>query len=92
MEKFFYRVQRGDSVLRICQRFNCSIGKLIFNNQLKKEISAGDILLVEREERVYVVQPTDTIEKIADKFCVLPQSILENNRLPYIFCGMIIAI
>ena len=92
MEKFFYRVQSGDSILSLCQRFNCSMGKLISLNGLVREIRAGDILFVEREKQVYMVKPTDTLNSIAKKFCVLPQSILEKNRIPYIFCGLIIAI
>ncbi|MBO7149557.1 MAG: LysM peptidoglycan-binding domain-containing protein [Clostridia bacterium] len=92
MKKFFYRVQKGDTVLAICQRFSCSMGKLIFINQLKSEVSAGDILLIERERKTYLVKPIDTIEKIANKFCISPQSILEKNCVPYIFCGLIIAI
>lgn len=92
MEKFFYRVQTGDSVLSVCQRFNCSMGKLISINGLKAEICAGDILLVEREQRVYLVKPTDTLEKIAKKFNLAPQQILDNNCVPYVFCGLIISV
>ena len=92
MEKFFYRVQIGDTVLSICQRFNCSMGKLIFLNQLKGEISAGDILLIEREQNVYMVKPSDTLEEIANKFCLSPEYILEKNHIPYIFSGLIISI
>ena len=92
MEKFFYRVQSGDSVLSLCQRFNCSMGKLIFVNQLKMEISAGDILLIEREKRVYMVKQCDTIEKIAKEFCLSPEQILEKNNIPYIFYGLVISV
>ena len=92
MEKFFYRVQTDDSVLTVCQRFNCSMGKLISLNELKKEISAGDILLIEKEKMVYMVKPTDTIEKIAKKFSVSKEHVLEKNCVPYIFCGLIISV
>ena len=92
MEKFFYRVKSGDSVLSISKRFNCSMGKLISINRLKKEVSAGDILLIEKEKNLYMVKYTDTIEKIAVRFCTTPEKILENNCLPYIFCGLLIVI
>jgi len=92
MEKFFYRVQAGDSVLSVCQRFNCSMGKLISLNELKTEICAGDVLLVEREKTIYMVKATDTLEKIAKRFNLSPQCILEKNCVPYIFCGLIISV
>ncbi len=68
------------------------MGGIIFINQLKEEVSAGDILLIEREKNTYLVKPTDTIEEIAKKFGVLPEHILEKNHIPYIFCGLIIAL
>lgn len=68
------------------------MGKLIFNNQLKRDVMAGDILLIEREQSVYMVKPSDTLEEIAKKFCLSPEHILEKNQVPYIFCGLIIAI
>ena len=92
MEKFFYRVKDGDTVLNICQSFNCSMGKLIFLNQLKKEVQAGDVLLIEREQKVYVVKVKDTLETLSKRFCIPPQKILEINHVPYIFCGLVISI
>ena len=90
MEKFFYRVQIDDTILSICQRFNCSMGKVISTNQLKSEVRAGDVLLIESENVVYMVKPSDTLEGIAKKFCIAPDSILAKNKIPYIFCGLII--
>ena len=68
------------------------MGKLIFINQLKSEIRAGDILLIEREKRVYMVKPTDTIEKIAKRFSTSPEQILADNHIPFVFCGLIISL
>lgn len=68
------------------------MGRLIFINQLKGEVSAGDIVLIEREKKTYLVKPTDTIEKIADRFGTSVDYLLEKNHIPYIFCGLIIAL
>ncbi len=92
MEKFFYRVQSEDNVLSICKKFSCSMGKLIFVNQLKSEVSAGDILLIEREKNIYMVKPTDTIENLSNRFGFSSEYILEKNNIPYIFCGLIISL
>ena len=92
MKKFFYRVLEGDSLVNLCQKFNCSLGKLVFNNNLKKEISAGDILLIERCDNLYYVKPTDTLKELAKKFKKSEQAILENNHLDYLFCGIYIEI
>ena len=90
MKKFFYRVVEGDSAISVCQKFNCSVGSLIYNNNLKKEISAGDILLIEKCDNLYLVKPTDTLSSLAKKFNLLGQEILEKNHLPYLFSGLFI--
>ena len=92
MKKFFYRVLEGDSVISVCQKFSCSVGKLIYNNNLVKEISAGDILLVEKCDNLYLVKPTDTLSTIAKRFKLNEQEILDKNHLPYLFCAIYIEI
>lgn len=92
MKKFFYRVLDNDTAVSICQKFSCSLGRLIYNNNLKKEVLAGDILLIERCENLYLVKPTDTIKSLSKRFNKGEQEILEKNHLDYIFCGIYIEI
>ena len=92
MKKFFYRVQEDDTLNSIAQKFNAPIGRLIFNNNLTKEVSAGDIILVEQVQNVYLVKPLDRLEDLAVKFNQSPQAILEKNHLMYIYCGLLIEI
>ncbi len=92
MKKFFYRVQVEDTLNSIAQKFNAPIGRLIYNNNLTREVSAGDIVLVEQVEKVYLVKPLDTIEDIAKRFNLDAREILEKNHLPYVFCGLLIEI
>ncbi len=92
MKKFFYRVQKEDSINLIAQKFNAPIGRLIFNNNLTREVSAGDIILIEQAETVYLVKPLDTIEDLALKFNQTPQEILDKNHLMYIYAGLLIEV
>lgn len=91
MKKFFYRVQKDDSIFSLSTKFNVPTGKLIFDNNLRKEISEGDILLIEKsEKKLYRVEIADTIEKISKKCNLSSDEILKNNHLPYIFYGILI--
>ena len=92
MKKFFYRVQENDTLSSIAQKFNAPIGKMIFNNNLTKEVCAGDILFIEQVNNCYLVKPLDRIEDLAEKFNQTPQEILEKNHLMYIYCGLLIEI
>ena len=92
MKKFFYRVQEGEMLSSISQKFNAPIGRLIYNNKLTKEVSAGDIILIEQAQNVYLVKPSDTLESLAKKFNVTPQEMLDKNHLEYIYCGLLIEV
>ena len=92
MKKFFYRVQQGDTLNLIAQKFSAPIGRLIYNNNLTKEVSAGDIILVEQAKNVYVVKPLDKLEDLAKKLKLTPQEILDKNHIEYIYCGLLIEI
>lgn len=92
MKKFLYRVQDGDSVLGLASRFNACLGQLIFENNLTKEICAGDILLIEPMQSFYRVDITDTIDSLAKRFNTTPEIILSQNKVPYIFAGLVIRV
>ncbi len=93
MKKFFYRVQKNDTVSILANRFNLPVTEIIAENNLKKEIEEGDVLLLEKNERpLYTVKPTDTVFSLAEKFGTTPEKILEDNRLPYIWFGLKIKI
>jgi len=92
MKKFFYRVQKSDTLNSIAQKFNAPIGRLIYNNNLTQEVSAGDIILVEQVENVYLVKPLDTIDSLALRFNLNAKEILDKNHLEYIYCGLLIEV
>ena len=92
MKKFFYRVQKGESILAIANKFNGLVGKIICDNNLKKEIEEGDVILIESYENLYEFMPTDTLSSISKKFGVNKQEILDKNHLPYLFFGLKILI
>ena len=69
MEKFFYRVQEGDLICSIANKFNCCLFKLVKDNCLKEEVRCGQLLFIEREEcELYEVLPNDTIYSLSKKF------------------------
>jgi len=93
MKKFFYRVADGDSVFSVAERFNVPIAILIKDNNLTRDLIAGDLLYIERAEcRVYKVMPCDTLCGLARKFNTTEQKILSDNNIEYIFYGITIKI
>lgn len=93
MKKFFYRVNSGDTLVSVAEKFSLPITSLIKLNALSSDISEGDLLYVEStEQTLYRVKPFDTAESLGEKFGVPPEKILSDNGVPYLFYGLLIII
>ena len=93
MKKFFYRVNKNDSVISVANTFNLSPTKIIKDNKLCREIEQGDLLFLQKEEcMLYKVQPQDTLCSIAKKFNTTEYKILQDNGIDYIFYGLTIKV
>ena len=93
MEKFFYRVEKDDTVAGLSARFGVPPIFIVRDNGLKREIAEGDILYIEnRAGKIYDAKPFDTIESVAERFGVLPEDIREANGVDYLFYGLKIVI
>ncbi|MBE7086874.1 MAG: LysM peptidoglycan-binding domain-containing protein [Clostridiales bacterium] len=88
MKKFFYRVQRGETLFDITNRFNLPITVIIKLNGLKEEVQKGDLLYIEEKDApLYVVKPTDRIDELAKICNKTKDEILEENGLPFLYVG-----
>lgn len=88
MNKFFYRVQNGDCLLSVCQKFNASVSSIIEENLLEREIEEGDLLLVSACDDIYFANVFDSYEVISKKFNVNKLKLTEINKYPYVFYGL----
>lgn len=91
MKKFFYRVEPFETALSVSQKFSLPVTALIKQNNLRNEISEGDLLYIETDERtLYRVKPFETATSVGKKFNISPEKILSDNGVPYLFYGLII--
>jgi LysM repeat protein len=83
-----YTVQSGDTLWKIATRFGTTIAKIQEINQLKRDtLLPGQKLLIPAAaaptgSTVYTVVSGDVLWKIADRFKVSIQSIVDANKLP----------
>ena len=93
MEKFFYRVQAGDSVSTLSQRFCVPLTIIIKDNNLKKPIRQGQVLVINcTKGRLYKVKPHQTIEQVAKELNVDKQKIINDNGVDYLYYGLTILV
>lgn len=88
MKKFLYRVAEKDSAESVAERFGVSVTRLIKDNFLTSEISAGDLLVVEKTGRLYTVGLGESYFSIAEKFGISERELaLKNGDPPYLYYG-----
>ncbi len=93
MTKFFYRVQKGDTVAQISREFSIPQIKIITLNNLSKEVQEGDLLYLEKQNALtYKVGLFDTAKTIAQKFNLTESELLSLNGVSYIFYGQTIIV
>ena len=93
MENFFYRVENGDTVFSISDRFSVPPTTIIKTNNLKSEVSEGDLLYIQKINGcLYRVKPFETAFSVAQKFGTTEQKILQDNGVEYLFYGLIITV
>lgn len=90
MKKFFYRVQKEDTVLSVSEKFSVPFNKIITDNSLKEEVTEGYILYIEADEkkRLYTVSVKDVISDAAELNGKSKEKVLEENGIPYLFFGL----
>ena len=89
MEKFFYRVIEGDCIAGLALRFGIPQTVIIRDNNLSRDIAAGDILLIRKSSgKTYCAQPFDTIESVAKRFGVDAETLASVNGVDYLFYGL----
>lgn len=102
-DKNFVYVPNADSGVYVVGNFNKeklisvdnddNISELKKQYNLKGDIQAGDVFLVNNTEK-YVVQPLDTMEKICEKLGIDESYIIEKNNLKTdkLFIGQILMV
>ena len=90
MENFFYRVQKGDSLVKISRRFNQSVFSIIKENNLIAEVEEGDVLLItSSNQKLVALTPLDDAYSLSRKHCIPKDTILmQNGGVPYLFYGI----
>ena len=75
-----YVVNEGDTLQSISDRFDVSVSRLAYDNEIfQGEIVVGQALIIVRPEIVYTVEEGDTLNSIAENFGITVNDILRNN-------------
>ena len=80
-KQFYYRVQDGDTVQNICQKFN-TCKENIFRNNWDLDFYVGEWILIKSNEfKTHYVKPMETLEIIAKKYKTTNEKIMTDNNL-----------
>ena len=83
---FLYKVEKGDSLKSIADKFNTTQRVLIVINGIETEPKVGEFIVVEKlDGKMHVVMPMETIDSIAQKYGVNVQEIMRKNKIDLIY-------
>ena len=78
-----YVVNEEDTLQSIAERFQVSIERLAFDNEIQREeLVVGQALLILEPEQIYTIEEGDTLAGIAEKFERTVIRLVRNN--PYL--------
>ncbi|MGN0797581.1 MAG: LysM peptidoglycan-binding domain-containing protein [Christensenellales bacterium] len=89
MQNFVIRISQPMTLEQVSKKYNMSLDRLMSINNLRvQDCYVGMRLLIEQRNGVeYIVQPFDTLDKIASDFGVDKAEIKKYNRINQVFLG-----
>lgn len=80
-KNFYYRVQDGDDVTKLCTRFNTTKENILRNNY-DIPLYSGEILKIKTNDYlIHFVKPTETLESISKTYNITTAKLIEDNKL-----------
>lgn len=84
----FYKITKFDNLEKICNKFNLSKEILIEYNK-NSNFENGDYIFIPfKNNIIHIVKPGETLKSIADEYGTTVSSIIDKNKIKYIFIGM----
>lgn len=80
-KKFYYRVQHGDNLNVLINKFNTSKENILRNNNNIDFYEGEWVIIKENAYILHCVKPMQTIEIIADIYNVSKEKIIADNNL-----------
>ena len=88
MKRIMIRIDENTSLEDLAEKYHTTVAAIKKLNDLHTDIFVGMRLIVEENQGAYyTVQPFDTLERVAKKFGVNPQRIIELNGVERVFIG-----
>ena len=76
-KQFYYRIQDGDNLMNLCERFNTTKENIIRNNE-RLDLYVGEWVIVKTNDfKIHYVKPAETLSEIATKYRLTEEKILK---------------
>jgi len=92
-QKLLHQVKPAQTLEDICRIYKTTMFYIKKNNPDIEQVEAGDCLIIdERDLNFYVVKPTDTLQKIAQKNNTTEEELINKNGCNAVFIGQLLII
>jgi murein DD-endopeptidase MepM/ murein hydrolase activator NlpD len=82
-QNIIYTIQKGDNLIQIAEKYNCSLEKIIKLNKINNpnKITIGDKLRIPSSMKKYIVKKGDTLTKIAETYNISIENLTSTNEI-----------
>lgn len=86
--KFIYKVESGDSIFSIADKFHTTKELIIRLNALTEDVRVGEFIIIEKVQgEEYIVKPTDSLRQIAHYNNEKSFEIINKNKTNCLYVG-----
>lgn len=86
--KFIYKVESGDTVFSIADKFHTTKELIIRLNALTEDVRVGEFIIIEKVQgEEYIVKPTDSLSQIAHNNDEKSFEIINKNKTDCLYAG-----
>ena len=90
-KKFIVRIGE-DGFIEECKKHSAAPCRIIALNGLNEDPQVGAIILMERAQRLHVVQPFESLQSVCEYYGAKEDELLEYNAISYIYPYQIVEI
>ncbi len=90
-DKFIYKVESGDTLFSLAEKFCSTVQAIVAENSLDGELERGQLIIIPKLKGVKrIVRPKEDVYDIADGDEKLAFEIMKKNEIRFVYVGQTI--
>lgn len=81
VKEFYYKIEQGETINFLCEKFNTSKENILRNNKDLKLFMGEWLKIKVNDFLTHIVKPAETLSIISNKYNVTSEKLMQDNNL-----------